>query len=370
MILLYKKYFLLFLVIFYSFECYSQNIKSFFKAPDGEYLISTDLHIHTVFSDGSVWPDVRVDEAERESLDLIAITDHLEYQPHSKDIPNPDRNRSFEIAKSHRSKKSNLIVINGAEITRSMAPGHINAVFINDANKILHMDSLSGILEANKQGAFVFWNHPNWISQRNDGIAKLDPYHQYLIKNKLLHGIEVVNENSFSEEAFEIALNNNLTVLGTSDIHGLTEWAYNISSGGHRPITFVISNSKSEKGIHNGLLNNKTFIWFNDLLIGSADNLIPVLYSNLNVTSNGYKSNTILAEIVLKNHSSVPIKLEYLGEYNLHENSKMIEIDPYSSKIILVKTKEFREKIKLPFRVLNALISSKINALISYDISI
>ena len=66
----------------------------------------------------------------------------------------------------------------------------------------LHNDSLTGIIEANKQGAFVFWNHPNWISQRNDGIARLEPYHKYLIKNKLLHGIEVVNENSFSEEAF------------------------------------------------------------------------------------------------------------------------------------------------------------------------
>lgn len=365
-----KEYFLIILGCFFSFQSYSQNIKSFFKAPNGSYLISTDLHIHTVFSDGSVWPDIRVDEAEKESLDLIAITDHLEYQPHSSDIPNPDRNRSFEIAKSHIDKKSDLIVINGAEITRSMAPGHINAVFIKDANKILQNDSLTGIIEANKQGAFVFWNHPNWISQRNDGIAKLEPYHKYLIKNKLLHGIEVVNENSFSEEAFEIALNNNLTILGTSDIHGLTEWAYDISLGGHRPITFVISSSKSDKDIHVGLKNKKTFIWFDDLLIGSEENLIPVLYSNLNIKSKGYKKNTILAEFILTNYSSAPMKLEYLGEYNLHENSKMIDIKPNSSKKVLVKTKDFIKKVKLSFRVLNALINSKENAIITYDISI
>ena len=48
----------------------------------------------------------------------------------------------------------------------------------------------------------------------------------------------------------------------------------------------------------------------------------------------------------------------------------MIEIKPYSSKKILVKTKDFLKKVKLPFRVLNALISSKENALISYEISI
>jgi len=191
-----------------------------------------------------------------------------------------------------------------------------------------------------------------------------------LIKNKLLHGIEVVNENTFSEEAFELALENNLTVLGNSDIHGLTEWSYNISLGGHRPITFVITESKSNQDIHKGLMNNKTFIWFNNLLIGSENNLIPVIHSNLIITSNGYKSDTILAEFIIKNHSSAPIKLEYLGKYNLHENSKMIEIDPYSTKKILVKTKELSEKIILPFRVLNALIGPNENAIISYDISI
>ena len=31
-----------------------------------------------------------------------------------------------------------LIIINGQEITRSMPPGHINAIFLDDANKLLH----------------------------------------------------------------------------------------------------------------------------------------------------------------------------------------------------------------------------------------
>ncbi|MGD8499689.1 MAG: hypothetical protein PVJ86_03535, partial [Phycisphaerales bacterium] len=41
--------------------------------------LKCDLHMHTVFSDGSVWPTVRVDEAWREGLDAISITDHIEY---------------------------------------------------------------------------------------------------------------------------------------------------------------------------------------------------------------------------------------------------------------------------------------------------
>ena len=76
---------------------YSQT-RPLFKAPKDSYLTATDLHIHTVFSDGSVWPDIRLREALREGLDLIAMTDHLEYQPHKEDIPHPDRNRSYQIA--------------------------------------------------------------------------------------------------------------------------------------------------------------------------------------------------------------------------------------------------------------------------------
>jgi len=39
-----------------------------------------DLHMHTVFSDGSVWPNIRVMEAKKDGLDVIATTEHLEYQ--------------------------------------------------------------------------------------------------------------------------------------------------------------------------------------------------------------------------------------------------------------------------------------------------
>ena len=39
-----------------------------------------DLHMHTVFSDGSVWPNIRVMEANKDGLDVIATTEHLEYQ--------------------------------------------------------------------------------------------------------------------------------------------------------------------------------------------------------------------------------------------------------------------------------------------------
>ena len=134
--------------------------------------IITDFHIHTVFSDGSVWPDIRVQEALRDSVHAISLTEHIEYEPHKEEIPNPDRNHSYVLGEKY-ARPYRLMVIKGAEITRDMPPGHNNAIFIEDANKLEIVDSLEVFREARRQDAFVFWNHPNWVAQRGDGIAKL-----------------------------------------------------------------------------------------------------------------------------------------------------------------------------------------------------
>jgi hypothetical protein len=70
------------------------------RFPDipGYRTLKGDFHQHTVFSDGKVWPNIRVEEGTRDGLDAMAITEHLEWQPHQADLPNPDRNRSYEIA--------------------------------------------------------------------------------------------------------------------------------------------------------------------------------------------------------------------------------------------------------------------------------
>ena len=86
------------ILFFFTIKVLGQESKPYFLAPPDHFLLSADLHTHSVFSDGSVWPDIRVKEAIRENIDLLAITEHLEYQPYKEDIPHPDRNRSFILA--------------------------------------------------------------------------------------------------------------------------------------------------------------------------------------------------------------------------------------------------------------------------------
>jgi predicted metal-dependent phosphoesterase TrpH len=184
----------------------------------GYQTLKCDFHMHTVFSDGTVWPTVRVQEAWQKGLDAISITDHIEYRPHSKDII-ADHNRSFEIAEP-LAKELKIILVRGAEITRNMPPGHFNALFIKNANLLDRENVLDALREARDQGAFLIWNHPGWKAQQPDSTVWWKE-HTSLLKSNMLHGIEVFNE-SLCPEALNWAFGKKLTIFGNTDEHGPT----------------------------------------------------------------------------------------------------------------------------------------------------
>ena len=325
---------------------------TFPDVPDYQTLVC-DLHIHTAFSDGSVWPDIRVREAILDGVDAIALTEHIEYQPHKDDIPHPDRNRSYEIAKEY-AKDKDLIIIHGAEITRSMPPGHSNAIFIKDVNKLIIKDSIAVFREANAQGGFVFWNHPHWPRQKPDGIAELTDMHKLLISEGLLHGIEVVNEGTYSDEALAIAQEHNLAVMGTSDIHGLIDWLFDIPGGGHRPVTLVFANERTEAGIKEGLESRRTVAWFKNNLIGNESILKPLIQSCLEAGEASYIEETSVLVAEIKNNSDARFILRNLSDLTFHLNTDIIEIPPQSSVKLNIKTKTVGNSANLNFEVLNA----------------
>ena len=347
---------------------YSQTRKVFFSSPSDTYIISSDLHIHTVFSDGEVWPSIRIKEARRDSLDLISMTEHLEYLPYKNDIIITDRNRSFNISKALLIKDELLMIVNGSEITKPMPPGHFNAIFVKDVNPLFNSNGEKSMIEANKQGAFVFWNHPNWVANRDDGIARLDKMHERLLEKKLFHGIEVVNANTYSEEALALALENNLTIMGTSDIHGLIDWYFDKKKKQHRPITFILSKNRTIKSIRDALFNQKTFVWHRDMLIGKEENISPVVSENLKISSLGYYKKIVTIKI--RNESVVPFKLKYLGDYTFHSYSSILEIPAKGELLVTIKTKEILSSIEMSFEVLNVITAPNKNLIIKKNISL
>lgn len=333
----------------------------YFPDIPGYKTLVCDLHMHTVFSDGDVWPAIRVQEAIRDGLDVISITDHLEYQPHQKDLPHPDRNRPYQLA-IEAAGNSDLIVINGAEITRSMPPGHFNALFVKDVNALNQEDAMEVFREAKRQGAFVFWNHPHWTAQKPDGVAKLTDFHFRLLEEELFSGIEIYNHTTYSDEALDIAGSYELTVLGTSDIHGLIDWQYQLEKGAHRPVTLAFASERSPESVKQALLERRTVVWFDQTLVGDEAFLVPLINQSLQVTR---QHGQLVENIDIENHSDSDFILENHSDFTFHNHPQVLVLKAHETRTIQVKTIQKLKKFELRFKVLNAFVSPDQHPLIN-----
>ncbi len=318
----------------------------------GYQTLKCDFHQHTVFSDGDVWPSIRVRESLMDNLDAISLTEHIEYQPHLGDIPHKDRNRSYQIA-MREAKDHQLIIVKGSEITRSMPPGHSNAIFIEDANKLIQNNFIDAYKEAKKQKAFIFWNHP-YETPKNDDIAFLNEVNKQLMDSNLIDGIEIVNTHTYSTEALEIAYKRNLTLMGTSDVHGLIDWDYKMTQKGHRPITLVFSKDRSQEGIKSALLDHRTVVHFDNTLIGRDSLLIPLIDASLEIKKAYYEPKSLVLKVEIENNSSCDFILQNNTPFSLIESSDIIEIKGKSSIILQFRTKEKLDLFDWSFTALNA----------------
>ena len=333
-----------------------------------------DPHTHSVFSDGHVWPKIRVGEALRDGLDALAVTEHLEYQPHIEDIPHPDRNRSF-IETAEAAKYKDLLVVAGAEITRDLPAGHMNAIFIDDANKLYSVPdaeslkttnafraaanewpSQSAVEAANEQGAFLFWNHSWWSRDFPNGIPVITDFHINNIREGLLHGIEIANGKNYSEDAFQIALDYDLALIGVSDVHDLIDWDYEPHNGGHRPVTLVFSEDRTVESMREALFDRRTVVWFKNWLMGRERDLQPLLEASLILEDVGYRDGAILS-VTVTNESDADFHLRNLSAYDLHQHAATIVVPQHSSESLLVRTGDMVESVSLEFEVLNAFVA-------------
>jgi len=278
------------------------------KLPDlpGYITLKCDFHMHTVFSDGNVWPTVRIDEALRDGLDAISITDHLEYSPKKDYIP-VDHNAAWKVAEEY-AKERNLILVHGTEITRSMPPGHFNALFISDASLIAKDSVWDNFEEAIKQGAFLQWNHPGWKAQQPDGIPRMYDIHRRLIKNGWLHGIEYFNGIDHFPLVFDMCNQYNLALTGNSDSHGIISERYIAPTYSNRPMTLVLAKERTHDALKEALFAGRTLVWFRDTLVAKEQYAKPFFYQCISVGKPFYQNDRNLF-FEVTNHSDIPFHL-------------------------------------------------------------
>ena len=238
---------------------------------DGYQTLKCDFHIHTVFSDGLVWPSIRVQEAWQEGLDAIAITDHLEYRPFKETVVS-DNNKSYDIAKESGDGYG-FIVIKGTEITRSKPLGHLNALFIKDADAMDVEDPLQAIDIALEQGGYIMWNHTGWP----DDKSTFYPIHEELIKAGKIDAYEVYNYMESYPLTFDWYEKYGIAPVANTDIHGTVAGDYPCEDGEFRPMTLVFAKEKSETGIREALDARRTLAFFHGTLVGDKEYLTKLV---------------------------------------------------------------------------------------------
>ncbi|MFO7721642.1 MAG: Sb-PDE family phosphodiesterase [Bacteroidales bacterium] len=292
-----------------------------FPDPEGYLTLKCDFHMHTSFSDGYVWPTERVKEAWAEGLDVIAITDHIEYRPNAAYIIS-DLNAPWDLARSE-AEKYNMILIKGAEITRNMPPGHFNALFLDDVNALIKDNFMDAVEAAIQQDAFVFWNHPGWRQGAPD-TPYWYPIHKELLKKGWMHGIEIVNWDWYYPEAHASALEYGLTMFGNSDIHGAASEAKAADPEWHRPMTLVFAKTRTTEGVREALKSGRTAVWYKQKLYAKEEFARPLVERSLNVVNPVILLNDQnRGSLILKNQSDLELRLKprlHLSGVNLPDS--------------------------------------------------
>jgi hypothetical protein len=258
--------------------------------------------MHTVFSDGLVWPTIRVMEAYRQGLDVIAITDHDDYHPHEDDV-GMDISRGHTIAKP-MADDLGIILIPGIEITKG--EWHFNALFVEDFNATKDLEAREALQEAGRQGAFVFWNHPGW-KRTAEWFPEIAPLHA----EGLFSGMELVNGRTLYEEAYPFIDDKGLTILCNSDIHSPATEADAVD----RPITLLFARSADPEGVREALEARRSAAWMGGELWG-AEPYLSGLWKGAITVQNPELAMSVdkrrTASLRLANQSAIGFNFEVL----------------------------------------------------------
>ena len=315
-----KRNFLFTIVLLTMTICvHSQEIiRNSLRLPEeifGYKVLKCDFHLHTVFSDGMVWPVIRIAEAIAEGLDAIAISDHIEARPimRSIGIENLSHSLGYDLAQS-AATAAGVILIPAVEITKEAPPGHFNALFIQDANKFEttynHQNPRDGsytrtaLKEARDQNAFIFWNHP-WY-QIPDALSIWHPIIDSLYNEGFIDGIEVVNGTKYDPVILDWVQQKSLTNIANSDLHTPTVFG----SDRYRTMTIVFAKERSAEGIREALENRRTVSHVEGVLIGDKKYLEEIFQQSIEISATCDGNNN--GVLVLKNNSSMRYDMKFV----------------------------------------------------------
>lgn len=355
----------LFIIMFSKYSLSQEISRNIFRLPEyvsGYRVLKCDFHLHTILSDGSVWPTVRVEEAYAEGLDVISITDHIEYRPRIKELSiaakSVSMNMSYKLAKK-AADIAGIILIPGVEVTKEVPPGHFNLLFVKDADKFQSHYNIEkpmdgsyirdALREARNQNAFIIWNHPWYKVPNNESIWF--PIIDSLYNEGYIDGIEVVNATKYDPVIFNWTQEKNLGNFANTDAHGPIAANRKLP----RTMTIVFAKEKSEKGVREALDKRRSISYSSGFLYGDKELIEPLFHESLEIEIS-YDGN--IATLSLINKSSLPFNIELPKIENIKFSSYYSTITVPSmgeTAVRIIRDTPFNKNVelKINLKVLN-----------------
>lgn len=309
-------------------------------------VLKSDLHIHTIYSDGNVTPEYRIQEAWTDGLDVIAITDHVEYRkwedqmvsflkgymPEGTKAVNTgitgkaadekgilsDLNLPYNVAKASAAQYG-ITLIPGIEITRDpLTIGHYNALFIKDANKVYDADPIVSIKNAREQGALIMQNHPGW---RRKDLEIID-FEKKVYDQNLIDGVEIMNGSEFYPTVISRAAEKNLFMSANTDIHSTTAKDYT-AVGQLRNMTLILAKDNSLASVKEALKARRTLAYAYGSIAGE-ERLIRDFFQACIKYETLYEKDSKQRRIRMSNPTSMTFVLSFGGN--------PVQLRPFTSR--------------------------------------
>ena len=305
----------------------------------GYNVYKADLHTHTIYSDGDITPALRVNEAWCDGLDIIAITDHMEYRRVEREIfqymkdyidpayrgkgavntnvlnRDPDSNGilvDFNVASTaaeKEAKRLGIMAIKGVEITRGKL-GDYNALFTTDNNALYDPNLEQTIRNARAQGAFIIHNHPQYSKNTE---STLPPHCEEFYAKGLIDGIELANGFNHYDRLFDYCFKGKYTPFATSDAHFLISARFpNAGKEYYRNMTLILAKDRTEKAVKEALRAGRTIAYSANMLIGTEKLLLELFDACVEVEKVGTDWKKL--GVVIRNKSSLPFAVSKDGK--------------------------------------------------------
>lgn len=329
---------------------------------NGYNCYKADFHNHTIFSDGDLTPRQRIREAWMDGLDIVALTDHLEYRrqeqgmlnalaPYNADgKPYTYYPANIELVKSTRTTgvmcnydavydeakafvkqcAMPIMLVKGIELSREpFQLGHFSALFVKDISSIYNKDIKQALRNVHAQGGLVIHNHPAYRRTTSDK-SKMQAE---LYDEGLIDGVEIVNDLTFYPKIIRRAVEENLIMLGASDIHRPTMEIYG-SQGFFRTMTFIMAKECTEKAIREALEKRRTIAYSGGDLMGEEKLLSDFFNAAIDCRLSLYNEHEKTGYYLLTNNSSITYRVAYGGA--------IYELEPF--KVVMLGYKNSTAK--------------------------